>query len=290
MKNFTLISMHVVFMSFLYLTAVAQVSQAQAPAGLIGRYYWQSSIKMIECDINGVPVATDASEQKTSLVGQKFEVIDTVNKDTALLRILNYKDSARFKEFNANISTNVSDLKRQEQLNQFHGSKQKYFSVPVTKINDYATPYTRNRTSMSVGVLYFPFKYRPQKESADFSGSFNFGAALGITLGNYSYNKWSISFLTGYSISNIKLDSASVGRNSDMLTVTNDLSAFSFSFGPMVQYDRVQAGVFVGMDRISRLNHLTYGWVYQGKPWVSVGFGYSIFTIQNEKSSTDKKQ
>jgi len=57
----------------------------------------------------------------------------------------------------------------------------------------------------------------------------------------------------------------------------------------MVEYQNIQAGVFVGWDHIGRINQNTYGWIYQSKPWISVGFGYAIFTKEKSKEKSKEE-
>jgi hypothetical protein len=68
------------------------------------------------------------------------------------------------------------------------------------------------------------------------------------------------------------------------LASTNNFTAFSFSLGILAEYQRVQAGIFLGWDRIGKLNQREFDWQYQGKPWISVGFGFAIFSGQKEKT------
>jgi hypothetical protein len=49
------------------------------------------------------------------------------------------------------------------------------------------------------------------------------------------------------------------------------------------KYQKVQAGIFIGWDRIGKLNQREFKWQYQGKSWISVGFGFAIFSGQKEK-------
>jgi hypothetical protein len=67
---------------------------------------------------------------------------------------------------------------------------------------------------------------------------------------------------------------------------TNNISALTLSFGIMAQYHKVQIVLLLGWDRISNLNNTTYGWKYQGRPWISIGLGYSIFTTNTTDQSS----
>ncbi|MEQ9306796.1 MAG: hypothetical protein RJQ14_22970, partial [Marinoscillum sp.] len=226
---------------------------------------------MEQSDFSG----NSASQKVNSLVGQKFSLIANVNPgndEFAVLQVLMYssrnpilfwrQDSSLIKKYN--YPTSKSDLL--------------VFRVSEELVQDHATKYERYGTSLAFGVINFPFKYRPQKGVNDFEGGFNLGAAIGIKLPHYSYKKFSWSLLSAYSISNVALDSTSVKRNGNDLLLTNNYSAFTFSLGGMAEYEKVQAGVFIGWDILGRINQDHYGWDYSGKTWLSVGFGYSIFS------------
>ncbi|MEM8907938.1 MAG: hypothetical protein AAGD05_08850, partial [Bacteroidota bacterium] len=144
--------------------------------------------------------------------------------------------------------------------------------------------------SLAFGIINFPFKARFAEDRFDFSGAFNFGAAIGYKFKHKSYRKFNFSVLTGYSISTVVLDSVSVRQNAKDLSATNNFTAFSFSTGLLFEYEKVQAGIFLGWDFLNRINQDRYGWKYQGTPWLSVGFGYSIFSNEKEMGDTQKTQ
>ena len=47
--------------------------------------------------------------------------------------------------------------------------------------------------------------------------------------------------------------------------------------GLMIQYKKVQAGIYFGTDFIN--NQTFYQWNYQGKPWFAFGVGYQLFNV-----------
>ena len=234
---------------------------------LVGGYRWtQRALIYPSTKFGGVDEKRDPI---LTIVGQKFTVTRDLGGGFVLLTIDDYADGTEFKtKYNSGpyyVQTNI--------------------------LNVCAVKNLRVKGSLAFGVINFPFKYRIQKQVNDFSGSFNFGAALGVNFGHYAWNKWGFTFLTSYSISNVNLDSVSVGKNADKLRTTNNYTAFSFAGGLMVSYDKVQAGLFLGCDILSRINQATFDWRYQGKPWISVGFGYSIFagskTVEGEGGNKD---
>lgn len=270
---------------------------AQKPIGL---YTWKNSIVMKACNIYGV--RTGGAE--LSEPGQEFRVIGDVLVGTnhySVMKILDYahvnkrlihpnkiKTDAKFFKYNYNAPpATYEKLTDQDKFGGNYSNNQIYFIARSDSVDSASVKYINTRVSgsLSFGIVNFPFKYRPQKGKADFSGAFNFGAAVGYKFKHRTYGT-SFSIITCYSVSNIVLDSVSTSSNQSKLSKTNNFTAFSFSAGVLLEYQKVQAGVFIGWDTLNRINQEEYGWHYNGKPWFSVGFGFSIFSSQTPSSST----
>lgn len=242
---------------------------------LLGSYLFKHSVSMESCDIKGTP---SGGESIVSQTGQRFSVVD-VTKDYAILKVVNYVDyaSPQFKTFNGDKSERGMV------------SGQKYFRIKVDVLKQAAVKYQYFGHSLTVGVLNLPFKARVFGSQKDFSTSTTFGAAIGYKFPHYDYKPFSYSLVAGIGLTSIRLDSVSVENNWEDLNKTNDFGALSTSIGAMVEYEKVQAGLFFGVDWLSSSNHTYYVWAYQGKPWLSIAFGYSIFSKEKE-DSTEKGQ
>ncbi|MGL4596360.1 MAG: hypothetical protein ACRCYO_02455, partial [Bacteroidia bacterium] len=57
-----------------------------------------------------------------------------------------------------------------------------------------------------------------------------------------------------------------------------DVSGYTFSGGLMYEFHGGQIGLFSGIDLLGR-NKDRYQWEYQGIPWLSLGIGVNIFSI-----------
>jgi hypothetical protein len=228
---------------------------------------------------------------------QLFAVVDvkTINNDEyAIVRILDYNAETELKKF-YDYNFIGTAINYQEYIKTYpntsnYGIYQRYFRVKVADLAQIATPYTYIGGALAGGVINFPFKLRLQREANDFSSAFNLGAAFGYTLPHYSFRNFTYSVLFAAAIASINLDASSVNQNADKLNTTNDFSALTFAIGGLVQYDRFQAGIFLGFDRLGKLNNDTFNWRYQNKPWFSIGFGYSIFSVEKEAVSSSVEQ
>lgn len=258
-----------------------------------GLYKWTDVILIEPCDEKGKSIA--GSSKISTKISQKFRVIDRVaggtnvlikfldytvkNNDSATKNTQLYNPTTLFYKYNFDgESSKYSVLSNTDKNSRSYGKEQKYFKVDARLLEKFALKEATIDWSLAIGVVNFPFKFRPQKDKVDFSGSFNFGAGLGVTFPHKSWRKTTHSLISGYSISNVVLDSVSVVKNHDKLSSTNNFTAFSFSLGYLIQYEKVQAGLFIGWDRINRINQEEFGWIYQGKSWLSIGFGLAIFS------------
>ncbi len=149
----------------------------------------------------------------------------------------------------------------------------RYFIIPKTDLVFYAIKIV-NKCSATYGAAVLPFKYRPQ-----FGGDFSKDVALS-NLGGIRFStrtgRLSGSFVIGIGISSVTLDS--LNTNGGVLDAS-EKAAISFPVGLVVQFERLQIGLFTGWDRISRSD--VHGWTYQAKPWFALGIGFSIFSDES---------
>lgn len=280
------------------------VSAQDVSVKKIGRYSWEEAVMLQPCDFKGADekdAGGNVLPPVISLPGQGFRLLKVIDGGFAIIQILDYTQQAasakdgkmymptiNFFKYNfSGDSAAYSILKSEEANSRNYGNKQRYFKVGTSLIEDYAVKDSKIGGSLAAGVINFPFKYRPQKGNGDFSGAFNFGAGLGYKFPHKSWRQFTYSVLSGYSISNVVLDSSNANKNQGKLASSNNFTAFSFSLGVLAEYQRVQAGIFIGWDRIGKLNQREFEWQYQGKMWISVGFGFAIFSGQKEKREKD---
>lgn len=271
-------------------------------------YKWNHPVFMTVVDVPDKNISTKGlkmiekqiPDSQISQTGQLFKIIMPRNSredGKTLIKMLKYEENeAEYQIYNSkkiflnegNQACEACENNDCKCLPPKSTEVELFFEVPDEWINQYAKESRYIRAGLSIGVLYFPFKFRPQQGVQDFEGAFNLGAALGYTLDHDEDNPWTFSFLGGFSLANLRVSERAVKYNSNLLKNTNDFSAISFSVGIILQYEKVQAGAFLGVDRLSYNNHKTFGWIYQGKPWVSIGFGYAVFTPQKSKSSKNQ--
>lgn len=264
--------------------------QTQAQSVRFGQYKWKYTTLMTPCNDTGTP--TDEAKI-LSEIGQQFKVVQITNSSELIIVILDYtkieNDTVKpyfpkFYKYNYNDSNTKKyrTLSFYEMNGRNYGNAQRYFKISQSDLDEAAILDEKISTALSAGILNFPFKLRLFPK-VDFSGSYNIGAAVGIKFGYKSWRQFHHSLIVGLGISSIILDSASTHRNQNLLSSNNNFTSSTIAIGYLIEYQNVQIGIFSGFDILNRLNHNKYQWDYQGVPWLSIGLGYSIFSIENKK-------
>src|SRR3954447_14976808 len=105
--------------------------------------------------------------------------------------------------------------------------------------------------------------------------SLRLGSTAGVKIRSSKYSSNYINLLLGTSISTISLDSFSTRGKLTGQPLTN-IAVFSPSVGAVFEFGKAQAGLFYGWDILNKSTQAQYGWIYNKKPWLSIGFGFSI--------------
>lgn len=287
-KSYLLVTIAVLVNCHLFAQAT---TDSQQPS--FGLYIWNTNVPLKECSRDGIVISVTPVDAEPY---QKFRVID-FKGDTAIVQILNYtkmKDSVveisnpiKFLKYNYN--KDVSAFNALRTIDKKSGNlegQQRYFLVPKSYIVSSASKWYGRNVDISVGVLTLPLKLR--LKDGDFTGSFTIGGTGGIKLRASHYKDRYHNFLLGLGISNITLDSNTVSKNKDK--IVSNLTALTGSLGYLYQSGKIQAGIFIGVDYLTHSNQERFDWRYQGKPWVSLAVGISIFGDGSDKKSDSTAQ
>ena len=133
------------------------------------------------------------------------------------------------------------------------------------------------------GLITMPMKLR-LGENFDFQGNISLGSTIGLKTRISKYNPNYLNLLFGASISTVTLDSLGT-RGKISGQSLNNIAAFSPSLGLVLEFGKTQVGVFYGWDLISKSTQERYEWIYHKKPWLTIGFGVSIFNVDSKNSS-----
>jgi len=171
-------------------------------------------------------------------------------------------------------------------------SNKRYFVIGKDTLAKYCVEYKETKKwEINFGALVTPFKLRFNRFS--FSNNLSVGGAV------YYQKKfdadWSWGGVLALSLSSVTLDPASTnihqnaaGTNPPLKTSTTR-PAFSPSVHYVLSYKTINLTAGVGFDYISKPTNIATatnpeaGWIYNGKPWLGIGLGVSLFNNNTTK-------
>lgn len=221
------------------------------------RFTFKAPAKHFKTDLNNAKLLDTITKNPNYLEeGIKYKIADIV-KDTITVKV-----DPPFKKLKKR-STAIS--KANYYNNKLFNITKEEFLAKVEEIPDEPDRF-------SVGILTLPFKFRPQDERT-FEAQFNLSSTL-----NWRITKaYSTDFYlqVGAGLGSVELNSNnSLGIGADENINAATLTLFS---GLMLQYKKVQAGIYVGVDQINNQQH--YQWRNNGNLWFGFGVGYQLFNV-----------
>lgn len=231
---------------------------------------------VFESDILGNRV--ENSSYITPPSKSKFSLIRYIG-DNVVIRFLSWSnDSSLMRKFN------VSKI-FSEELNDSI-TVDKYFIIDRYDLDSNSIKvFSRSfrSTIFSIGVVTMPTKLRMGK-NFDFQGNLSLGTTAGGKMRISKYNSNYLNILFGASISTVSLDSFSTKGKVPGQPISN-VAVFSPSIGFVFEFSNAQAGIFYGWDFLNKSSQNKYEWIYNKKPWISIGFGFSILSINSESNN-----
>lgn len=265
---------------------VMSYAQTKIPEkGDIVKLNKQIKVKSTESIYNGNSTSNDLTYLHTWVKFKIVEIDDSSNPKLVLLKALNFNMSD--KKIKRKRKKNASFVSKKEEYND------KIYTVNKTEFFKYAyVPETKESKSdiFSIGLLTLPFKARPISDKGNdlrFDTEFNFNSTLNWCFGNWRDIKFNIQ--AGGGIGSVGIDPSTA----DGLAVTGegeesralDVATLTVLSGIMMQYKKVQVGVYAGVDYIN--NNPTYQWNHNGDIWLGFGIGFSVFEFSLGKESSD---
>jgi|GEM_PF-3853144 len=159
----------------------------------------------------------------------------------------------------------------------------KLFSITKEEFLAKAESLPETPDRFSVGILTLPFKFRPQDEKT-FEAQFNLSSTLNWRIGKFYSTDYYIQ--VGAGLGSVELNSNnSLGIGPDENINAATLTMFT---GLMLQYKKIQAGIYCGVDQINNQQH--YQWRNNGNLWFGFGVGYQLFNVDLGGGSNKDKQ
>lgn len=230
---------------------------------------------MYECDIAGNIINTIPEVLPSgSVVVDLGTLKDTCNiikfwvwNDTLLAQKYNYIDDI--------VEPKYNHLKDPEK------KARRYFLIDKKEFVAKTIPYySRSRKpAITAGAVLLPIKMRFNE--FDFSKDITLGPVVGAKWRMSHYDENYFSILVGFGITSITLDSISTKGKIASIT---DRPALTPSLGFVFEFHtNVQIGIFAGIDCLSARENTN--WIYNKKPWLSIGLGYNILSKSSEQKN-----
>lgn len=256
-------------------------------------YETRSNIPVFACDLLGRRFY-DNNTFAVPPFRSKFALIRFVNSDTALVRFLDWsKQSSLYEKFNKperyEMITSPA-IRTATRTNLTDTAVDKYFLVAKGDLDSNCIKVYNNGYRSIVftfGIVTMPMKLR-LGSNFDFQGNLSLGTTAGAKMRISRYNPNYLNLLFGASISTITLDSFSTKGRVVGQPITN-MAVFSPSLGLVFEFGKAQAGVFYGWDILNRSNQARYEWIHNKKPWLSIGFGVSIFNVDSKSNNVQNR-
>jgi hypothetical protein len=248
-------------------------------------YRLRTTIVLLECNQNG-----DSTGWATAPQGSAFSIV-RVQESEYIIRFWKWTyEESQINALKAKDSLSKSELKQLRQYEyastlNFDFSKQitttRLFIIRKSDLALFASPIVAN-WAPTFGTVVLPFKYR--NIGNDFTKDLTLSNIGGIKR-NFYNGDISLAGLVGIGISSIRLDSANTTGN---VLTTQDRAAITLPIGLVFQWNGLQVGAFMGWDWLSG-NSLD-GWVHQGKPWLSLGIGITLFSESSLKKNEENQK
>lgn len=243
-------------------------------------YKTKYNMSLQECLFNGdkdtLKVYDFPAFSKFSIVG----IID--NSYIIMFWFWNYEEE-EIQELNRNVSS--LSLEGKERLEKLNIRKTNYYNLNIRKVDNVTirkyfliekTSLEQQciklyrKTSPTAGTIAFPFKFRPYTKEVN--TDIGISAVVGLKINLDGEAKSSFSFLGGFGLANINLDSTNCYNRQ---VEGSNRSAVSLNFGGVLDWRGIQIGLFSGIDFLS--NNKKDRWMNNSKPWFALGLGISLY-------------
>ncbi len=220
------------------------------------------------------------------LILRKGTIFNLINFDTsknAIIKCWFFSDSGTQKQKNHKAVSN-NRLAAMGYIGK--ADNETYFKMNLSDLNNLCVNYYSKENGFSWGFTIMPYKLRfgnKAERKFNFTNNFTIGLTSGWSYRFKGRHEKNIALLGSVGVSAFSVDSLTTKGITKQSTAA---AAFTPAFGVVFDHEGFQIGVFTGADYC--VNELSRTWVYQGKQWLSIGMGFSLFSKNKTNSSTDK--
>jgi len=254
--------MKIINFLFIGLLSLSTTLQAQVPSTPIDTtigYHYKTIVEtgIYPCNING---------------GNKEDTLYEAPKGAMFTHIGNIAGYVviRFWDWKSN-----SDKVKKFNFTNAEKTQRAYFLMTTADFLSKTKRRYSTKPIFTIGTAAVPFKLR--SNPFQFSSDVTLGTVAGVKVRMNPYTDENFyNFLLGFGLSNVNLDSISTNGTITQNSIVQNTASFTLSAGSVVEFSKVQVGIFIGWDLINNSDKIQ--WSYHGKPWISIGLGYSLFT------------
>lgn len=270
----------------LFLLGCVGMAFGQEKKNITGKYYVTTvDIPVYEIDFFDDGTSTPFDKKLIAKTDTKFTVIEILDSSSAKVKFWEYKQGKQ-KQPKNNSDSLVSE---EYQFINMETSADRYFAIKIKDLDEKTQEYFGMSKNFTYGITLIPFKLRFGGGDKDFQygEGFSLGLNAGVEFNLRSRKEQSVSVLAGIAASTVSVDSESTNNYIEEDKVTTS-GAFTPSLGIVYAYERFQIGAFVGWDIIG--GALGENWIYNKKPWLGLGLGFTIFQKNKTEGSGKQKQ
>lgn len=268
------------------LTATRATAQTRDPSGQdLPSYRFEASVPVDECtfagDLGAVSLVTVPTGSQFVLVGETTVPAGAAGgvlagRPIVMIQFLPWPEGTdKWKTLNVNLSDPLKAIRT--------------FCADRAAFDRFATrTYDAGWSSwdLAAGVLLLPIKMRLGGDGRpfDFSRDVTLGTVVGPRVRVGRTRDVHVAWLVGAGVTAITLTPENTNSK---VTAATDRAAVTLTVGMMLEAERFQIGLMYGADRISNPNQSD--WRYQGKPWLSLGLGYTLLSSAPQTPATGQR-
>lgn len=175
------------------------------------------------------------------------------------------------------------------------GNNTLYFAMNKDSVDQLSVvEASSQKWDIQFGILTVPSKIRFRKFA--FTNNAGIGTAVFFERKFKHSQNWSWGLVPSFSLTSVTLDAASTNVHGDgnnitpasampvsAISTSTTRPAFTPSASYVIAYKNINFILGAGMDFISKPSDVATnanpeaGWIYNGKPWLGIGFGVSLF-------------
>jgi hypothetical protein len=245
--------------------------------------------------VYGVSAGDTKDSGHTFFVGQntKFTVVRFSKDNDMVIVFWDYPNDTEGSKGSSALNFAKEYDVKQSSISSWANKKE--FIMELKTFNAVCSIYYGKKVDFTWGAMTLPLKIRfGNGTDRDFNveENLNLGFAIGLKKQLASRHLQSLNYLVFCSMGRVQADSASfkiytpAGSNTPVpypAPSSNVASALSTGLGCVYQNEgSFQVGLFIGADYIT--GNIGGYWKYQGKPWLGVALGISLFTQSKVQS------